>query len=49
MHSVFSLDNKMNDVIGIIHMDGFMIERKFYCKELGVLKVGEEEASSFIF
>ena len=46
MHSVFSLDSKMNDVVGIIDMDGFMIEKKFYCKELGVLKVGEEEASS---
>ena len=49
MHSVFSLDSKMNDVVGIIDMDGFMIEKKFYCIELGVLKVGEEEASSFIF
>ena len=39
----------MNDVVGIIDMDEFMIEKKFYCKELGVLKVGEEEASSFIF
>ena len=48
MHSVFSLDSKMNDVVGIIDVDGFMIEKKFYCKELGVLKVGEE-ASSFIF
>ena len=44
MHSVFSLNSKMNDVVGIIDMDGFMIEKKFYCKELGVLKVGEEEA-----
>ena len=49
MHSVFSLDRKMNDVVGINDIDRFMIEKKFYCKELGVLKVSEEEASSFIF
>ena len=46
MHSVFSLDSKMNDAVGIIDMDGFMIEKKFYCKKLGVLNVREEEASS---
>ena len=39
---MFSLDSKMNDVVGIIDMDGFMIEKEFYCKELGVLKVGED-------
>ena len=30
-------------------MDGFQINKKFYCKELGMLRVGEDEASSFFF
>ncbi len=30
-------------------MEGFLVGETFYCKELGTLKVGEEEASSFLF
>ena len=30
-------------------MDGFTIEKRFLCKELGLLKVGEDTASSFFF
>ena len=30
-------------------MDGFQIGKKFFCKELGVIKVGDSEASSFFF
>lgn len=30
-------------------MDGFQISKKFYCKELGMLRVGEDEAFSFFF
>ena len=38
------------DAIGsIIDMDGFNIQGKFYCKELGVLKIDEETAKSYQF
>ena len=30
-------------------MDGFMVNGKFYCKELGTLKVGDGVAKSFFF
>ena len=30
----------LSDVAGIIDMDGFSIEKEFYCKELGMIKVG---------
>ena len=36
----------LSDVVGILDMDGFVINKRFYCKELGVLKVGEAAARS---
>ena len=30
-------------------MDGFLIRRKFYCKELGVLEIGGDNARSHFF
>ena len=30
-------------------MDGFLVKKKFYCKELGILKVGNENAESYFF
>ena len=36
-------------VIGIIDMDGFMVEKVFYCKELGIWRVGDVYASSYVF
>ena len=39
----------LSDVVGIIDMDGFMVKGKFYCKELGLLKVGDATARSFFF
>ena len=30
-------------------MDGYLVGKKFYCKELGIIKVGESEAKSFFF
>ena len=29
------------DIVGILNMDGFQIGKKFFCKELGVIKVGD--------
>ena len=39
----------MNRIVGIIDMDGFTIAKKFYCKELGVLQIGNDEGSSYHF
>ena len=39
----------MEDVLGIIDLDGFRIQKRFLCKELGLLKVGDDTASSFFF
>ena len=39
----------MNNIVGIIDMDGFLIRKKFYCKELGILKVGNDNAKSYFF
>ena len=39
----------MNDIVGVIDKNGFVIERKFYCKELGLLKVGDDTARSYFF
>ena len=51
MYSVFAFyqSSKMNEIFAIIDMDGFLVRETFYCKELGTLKVGEDEASSFFF
>ena len=39
----------LSDVVGIIDMDGFIVIGKFYCKELGLLKIGEAAARSILF
>ena len=39
----------MNSVVGIINMDGFTADRKFRCRELGVIEVAKDEAKSFHF
>ena len=39
----------MDDIIGIIDMDGFSLGKNFYCKELGVLKVDDDNAYSYFF
>ena len=39
----------MNNIVGIIDMDGFVIDKKFHCRELGCIEVGKEEARSFEF
>ena len=39
----------MNQTVGIIDMDGFTIAKKFYCKELGVINIKNDEGSSYHF
>ena len=36
----------LNDIVGILDMDGFFINKEFYCNELGLLKVGDTTARS---
>ena len=38
-----------SDIVGVMDMDGFLIGKKFYCKELGLLKVGDVAAPSYFF
>ena len=40
---------QLSDIVGIMDMDGVMVSGRFYCKELGMLKVGEAAARSVFF
>ena len=39
----------MEKEVGILDMDGYTVERKFYCKQLGMLKVGDAYVKSIFF
>jgi hypothetical protein len=39
----------MDTVTGIIDMDGFTVEKRFYCKELAMIKKNDTYATSIIF
>ena len=39
----------LNNVVAVMDMDGFMVEKRFYCKELGILKIGNIAAQSYFF
>ena len=39
----------LSDVVAIIDMDGFTINKKFFCKELGIIRVGDLAAQSYFF
>ena len=39
----------LSDVVGILDMDGFQVNKRFYCKELGIIRVGDASARSFFF
>ena len=43
------MSRQLSDVVAVMDMDGFTINNKFYCKELGLLRVGDNEAQSFFF
>ena len=40
---------RKSDIVGILDMDGFQIGGNFYCKELGLVNVGSEKATSYFF
>ena len=39
----------MNDIVGILDMDGFTINKKFKCRELGIINTHKETARSYRF
>ena len=39
----------MNDIIAIIDMDGFVVNKEFYCRELGMLNVDKDTGMSWHF
>ena len=39
----------LNEVVAIFDMDGFLINKKFFCKELGIIRVGNVTAQSYFF
>ena len=41
--------SQLSSVVGIVDVDGFMINKVFYCKELGMIKVGDAVGRSFFF
>ena len=43
------MSQRLNDIVAVMDMDGFTVNKKFYCKEMGLLKVGDIAARSFFF
>ena len=39
----------LRDVIGILDLDGFEINGEFFCKELGLMRVKDVYATSYLF
>ena len=43
------MSQRLNDIVAVMDMDGFTVNKKFDCKEMGLLKVGDIAARSFFF
>jgi hypothetical protein len=41
--------SELRNVVGVLDMDGFCIGERFYCKELGIWRVGSVYADSYFF
>ena len=41
------MSQRLNDIVAVMDMDGLTVNKKFYCKEMGLLKVGDIAARSF--
>ena len=39
----------LKSVIGVLDMDGFEVDGEFYCKELGMMRIDDVQASSYLF
>ena len=46
---MLSMACQLSNVVGIMDMNGFMDNKKFFCKELGLFKNGDAAAWSFFF
>ena len=40
---------QLSDVVGIMDMDGFLINKRFYCEELRILKIEDAATRSLFF
>ena len=49
MSEYVKMSRQLSNVVAITDMDGFTINKKFYCKELALLKVGDVAVKSFFF
>ena len=49
MSEYVEMSSQLSNVVAIMDMDGFTINKKFYCKELALRKVGDVAAQSFFF
>ena len=45
----YSLHSNMDNITGVIDMDGFTINKIFYCKELACIRKGQTYATSTLF
>ena len=43
------MSQQLSDVVTVMDMDGFTVNKRFYCRKLGLLKVGDSSAQSFFF
>ena len=43
------MNSETTNIVAIIDTEGYPIGKRFYCKELEIIKVGESEAKSFFF
>ena len=44
-----SMACRLSDVVGIMNMDGFTVNKTFYCKEYGLLENGDATTQSSFF
>ena len=43
------MSQQLSDAVAVMDVDGFTVNKKFYCKELDLLRVGDITAQSFFF
>ena len=43
------LNTQIKTIVAIMDMDGFVVNKKFHCKELALMRVGDDTAKSFFF
>ena len=43
------MSQRLNNNVAVMDMDGFIVNKKFCCQEMGLLKVGDIAARFFFF